>query len=897
MDHKTLRIIFWNAKSISNKIIELEYFLNQNKIDIIFISETWLKQNQNISIQNYTVYRKDRSVIPLANNNRNVGGGVAIAVRNGLSHTLLPDIGTEVIETIGIELYGPNQNVKLIGAYFPGSKLNKPKLEKFKNEIRLLTASRTSYLICGDLNAKHRFWNCFKANQAGRILYDLMNIRNFLIHFPSTHTHYPSQSSRVNPSTIDIVLSNGITIPSNLRVIQDFSSDHLPVEFELEFGSRTHYVVQKRRCYSKANWPTYKKLIENDINLLSVSNILNKTEIDDSLTKIIELIKSAEAIAIPLVNIQLDSPKLTQDILTLISKRNWKRRQWQRIRSPILKNDLNILTKLISFKIKNHKNHVWNTQLSQFQNNSRQLWRATKFLKNRSNRLPPLKDGLGKTLLTDLEKANEIGKTFCKAHHITHQDHSVMQTTVNSSFQNINFFMQENSDSSLPKPKELAYLIRNLKAKKCPGDDQINNILLKQLPKKAIVYLTQIYRACMRLSYFPDRFKHAKVIPIPKPGKDLAISSSYRPISLLSSLSKLLEKIIQKRINNVIHSNNIFLNTQFGFRSGHSTNHQLLRVTKHVREKFQNGLSTGMLTFDVEKAFDGVWHKALLHKMFQLKFPLHLIKMIKSFLFARSFYVSVGNEKSGAFHIVAGVPQGSVLSPILYNIFTSDIKLPPNTCEIALFADDTAFYYSHKNPSKIISHLNNACNYLTDYCSKWKIKLNASKTQATFFTRRKCQRFLPTDQVKILNSSIPWKSELKYLGVSLDKTLTFQQHTKIAAEKALKYMGILYPLLNRKSKLNRFNKITLYKIVIQSILLYACPVWGSCARTHINKLQLVQNKCLKIILNLPYDHPTTDVHRLSNVPLISQQLQKICNNFKDRLCTSDNLLIRQLEML
>ena len=223
-----------------------------------------------------------------------------------------------------------------------------------------------------------------------------------------------------------------------------------------------------------------------------------------------------------------------------------------------------------------------------------------------------------------------------------------------------------------------------------------------------------------------------------------------------------MEKIIQKRINSVIHSNNILLNTQFGFRSGHSTNHQLLRVTKHIKENLKNGKSTGMLTFDVEKAFDGVWHKALLHKMFLLKFPLQLIKIIKSFLFNRSFYVSVGNEKSNSFQIVAGVPQGSVLSPILYNIFTSDLKIPTNTCEVALFADDTAFYYSHKKPAKIISQLNCASKYLAEYCTKWKIKLNAAKTQATFFTRRRCVKMLPTDEVSILNTTIPWKSELKY---------------------------------------------------------------------------------------------------------------------------------------
>lgn len=414
------------------------------------------------------------------------------------------------------------------------------------------------------------------------------------------------------------------------------------------------------------------------------------------------------------------------------------------------------------------------------------------------------------------------------------------------------------------------------------------------MPKKAVVYLNQIFRACFKFCYFPDRFKHAKVIAIPKPGKDLSLPSSYRPISLLSSISKLLEKIIQKRINSFIVSNNILLNTQFGFRSGHSTNHQLLRVSKYIKENLINGKSTGMLTFDVEKAFDGVWHKALLHKMFLLKCPLQLIKIIKSFLSNRSFYVSVGCEKSNPFQIVAGVPQGSVLSPILYNIFTSDLNIPPNTCEVALFADDTAFYFSHRKPEKIISQLNSASKYLAEYCAKWKIKLNASKTQATFFTRRRSQKFLPTDEVNILDTTIPWKSELKYLGLTLDKTLTFKKQTDLAAEKALKYMGMLYPLLNRKSKLNKFNKLLIYKIVFQSILLYGCPVWGSCAQCHLNKLQLVQNKCLKIILNLPYDHSTTDVHERANVPLIRNQILKINEKFNDRLCTSDNMLVRQL---
>lgn len=417
------------------------------------------------------------------------------------------------------------------------------------------------------------------------------------------------------------------------------------------------------------------------------------------------------------------------------------------------------------------------------------------------------------------------------------------------------------------------------------------------MPKKAIIFITYIFRACINLAYFPDRFKHAKVIAIPKPGKDPTSPNSYRPISLLSSLSKLLEKIVQTRIKEFMSLNNILPSVQFGFREGHSTNHQLLRVTNHIRRNCINGKSTGMLTFDVEKAFDGVWHKGLLHKMFKLNFPLYLVKLVKSFLYNRSFLVAINDEKSNIFNIVAGVPQGSVLSPTLYNIYTSDLKIVSSNCEMALFADDTAIYSSAKNPSKILKNLNSASKCLTDYCVKWKIKLNASKTQATFFTKRRSERFLPDDEVSINNSKIPWKNDLKYLGVTLDKKLTFSKHIELSAEKTLKYIGILYPLINRKSKLSRFNKLTLFKTVFQSILLYASPIWGNCAECHLKKLQIVQNKCLKIILNLPYDYPTVEVHKMSKIPFIKDQITKINHQFVNKLQYAENPLIYELEML
>lgn len=280
--------------------------------------------------------------------------------------------------------------------------------------------------------------------------------------------------------------------------------------------------------------------------------------------------------------------------------------------------------------------------------------------------------------------------------------------------------------------------------------------------------------------------------------------------------------------------------------------------------------------------------------MKKFNYPLYLIKFISSYIDRRSFYVSINNTKSKNFHIPAGVPQGSVLSPTLFNIYTSDIELPLNGCELALFADDTAIYVSAKNPKIISQKLTDSANYLVNYCHKWKIKLNSAKTQAAYFTRRRSPRWLPQEMLNINGNTIEWNNEIKYLGIFLDKSLTFKRQTEFAAERALKYIKILYPLINRKSKLKDYNKILLYKTVFQSILLYGCSVWGECAACHITRLQIVQNKCLKIIMKKPRCFSTAELHSISRVPLIKHQIAKINKSFYAKLSSSQNVLIREL---
>lgn len=885
--HKVLKVVSWNAQSILPKLTEFINFLSTYNVAICLISETWLKVEERCSVQNYIVYRKDR---PTVNRNRNNGGGVAIAIRNDISHKQLPGLPLEIVESIGIEVCG----IQMYSVYFPGSKLSPQKFQSFRNDIIKLTSIRGKFLLGGDLNSKHRLWNCVKGNQAGNILFQEMQKRNFVVNFPDSPTYFPPQASRSTPSTIDFFLSNGHFDATDIRTVNELSSDHLPVSLVLELSNPIKANVFMSKCYAKADWDKYKSYLNDRIDLVSVTTQLeSKAGVDASIVALTSLIKEAENASIPVTKNVTRFPCLNASVSRLIALRNFKRRQWQRNRQPTLREEVNSLNRQIKAEVKSQNDEYWNIKLSRMNKQPNQFWKIAKALKNSVDKIPPLKTRTA-LLFTDSLKADEIGSTFCAAHSTTFNEASDegTESAVTMSYNNINFFRPSVKESCLPTPREISRLIRGLKSKKSPGDDGINNVLLKRLPKKAIILTMHIFRACFKLSYFPDVWKCAKVIPIPKPKKDRALACNYRPISLLNSLSKVLEKVILSRLKVHISTNRVIMDEQFGFRANHSTNHQLVRVCKYVKDSLLKKHSTGMITFDIEKAFDSVWHKGLVHKMFLMKFPLYLIKLIQSFLMGRTFFVSVNDHKSKTFRILAGVPQGSVLSPTLYNVFTSDLKITHS--EKAFFADDTCLYLSARSPKKIVKKLNAAGKQLTDFATRWKIKLNESKTNSAYFTRRTATKWLPSEGITIRSSEVEWSNSIKYLGVTLDKTLTFKSNTDLISDKAHKYLGMLYPILNRKSRLSKSNKLLIFRAIIQNILLSACPVWGKCGNHHIEKLQIIQNKCLKIILNLPRCHSTHDLHLRAAIPQISKQISKINLKFKAKLPRSENPLIRNL---
>ncbi|GFT92146.1 probable RNA-directed DNA polymerase from transposon BS [Trichonephila clavipes] len=286
----------------------------------------------------------------------------------------------------------------------------------------------------------------------------------------------------------------------------------------------------------------------------------------------------------------------------------------------------------------------------------------------------------------------------------------------------------------LTSPLEVRGIIKKLPNRKSPGPDQIPNIALKYLPINAITHLTKIYNRCLINCHFPTQWKIANVVMLPKPNQDHKFSQNYRPISLLNTTAKIFERIILNRIKNSLQSHRLYSPEQCGFREGHSTLHQLIRATNIINEGFASKLYTVGVFFDVKRAFDKMWHDGLTYKMIKLKFPAYLIKIIHNYLHNRTFRVRVNNTFSETGFCQSGTPQGSVLSPYLYNIFTYDFP-DHHTVSTCLFADDSAALTQGVNLKYTIKTMQQFLVKLEKWLTDWRIAINVEKTQAIVFRK------------------------------------------------------------------------------------------------------------------------------------------------------------------
>lgn len=875
---QNITILNWNANGIASQKSVFTAFLARYNVDIACLTETHLTEGEPLKISGYRVYRKDRSTGA-------AWGGVSIIIKNQLKHIEADNDYEGNVENIALYLQiNKTMKLKIISAYKQPNK----KLEEA--DIRSLFNENVPTLLAGDLNSKSTFWGCRNTNPNGQKLSDYAVNNSLTIHSPDEPTHYPYRSDH-NPDILDIIVTRNFTTPVHQNVICELNSDHLPVLVTFT-TSLLHKQSYPRLINGVVHWKFFQERIDA-IYVPPSEVLLSDSQIDiavENLTQsICDTVKEA-TLATKRSN-RPNSYLPPHHVLNLIKQKSALRRKWQRSRDPAIKNLVNHLTHRIKWEIEHHRMENYSRHIRSLEPNDPGLWKTTKRITGKQEEIPTIFDQ-GIRYASDEEKctifADYLENTFTPK--ITDARYTDAIAIQNYNERHVPLPTDFTEPTTV---EELETFISSLTIKKAPGHDLIPNVVLKHLTKKVLQSLAIIYNACLRLGYFPRQWKVAHILLFQKPGKDKRSLSSYRPISLLSVLSKLLEKVINNRLVNKIEENNIIPSIQYGFRRNHSTIHQLQRITEIIERGYDRKLYTTVALLDVQQAFDKVWLEGLKYKITKCDIPEYLKSIIFSFLKDRSFAVRINNSLSSTKPIRSGVPQGSVLGPILFNIFVSDIPTPTQS-KIAMFADDIALITQQDEIQEAVRQLQEEVNQISTWLSKWCITINPRKCQTKIFTLRRI-RNPPT--IKIDGEEITWNppdQTVKYLGVNLDTRLTWRQHINIKLNQGYNRLRQLFPIINRKSPLRIDCTILLYKSLLRSLVTYACPVWSTTSKTNKKKLQTFQNKVLRIAVNAPWFIRNEQIHRELNMLTIEEFISKTTKKYLKNIDRCDSARIHEL---
>lgn len=492
--------------------------------------------------------------------------------------------------------------------------------------------------MAGDLNAKNISWHSKTNNRNGINLERIAASENIFIDAPLDCTYRPF-SSRATDDVLDVCCFRNVHYYYEFKVIPELCSDHLPIIVTI--GKMPLDIVHLTP--KKTDWDNYNAILANQ-EFFHSHIMIGKDEIDSAITNFTTGIREAlQASVIP-------QPKLRKyytlpaDIRQSIRHRNKLFCNWKKYGDPTYQRLYISQAKIITKQIRKFRENKWNDFLSGLEITDHSLWDMTRRL-TRKNRNIPAFNINGNHISDDEAKANLLASNYER--QFLPNQHNISQFHIKTNNVMKRLIRQEQDEfyktrqAPLTSKKEVKGHIKNLKNRKAPGIDEIPNIALKHLPENYIKELTRIYNSCLR--------------------------NVYRPISLLSNLGKILERIFDNHLQKFLLDNNIIQDEQFGFRRHHSTAQQLMRVTEDVHRGFELGGKTAILLIDVEKAFDRLWVQGLLLKCIAVSMPRWMMLFINSFLSYRRFQVQINTEISQEKCVRAGVPQGSVLGPVLFN--------------------------------------------------------------------------------------------------------------------------------------------------------------------------------------------------------------------------------------
>ena len=874
-----LKISHININSLPNKVDELSLLLGNDPFDIVAVSETHCDStipDTDVCIDNFTVIRKDRS---------RHGGGVALYIRNSLSFSQI-NYNLNEVEGLWIKIKQKREDPLLLGVIYRPPNSPNDFFETLTEMLHCISENEGEIILVGDFNCDLLPKNL---NPESRNLLSVMdtNLLHQLIDVPT----------RVTPnskSLIDHVYSSNPEEHQLTGVFETHISDHymtFTVYGNTKVETKHLENVIEYRCYRKFSEGNFINMLKN----LPFLDVMEDTNPNNALKTWYDLYMTAVNEHAPLKRKRLRSklcPWVTGDLIDTMNKRDWYFKMSKKASNPQNSHFWLMYKSLrneISTKIKEAKNYYINALLHENGGTPNAMWKTLKLISSSK------KDSQIKLELN--------GEEVCDAEEIAHQFNDYFVNSVDSLFNPINFDFCESSgdiDQSENReavgnvPPDISFdlpvvsdefvinEIHRMPVKKATGPDDVSIKLLKHAcnAPNVIQSLTHILNLSLDQGEFLDNWKIARVQPIYKAGNKLSVEN-YRPVSLLSIPSKLLEKAVNISFQEYLIENKILSDRQFGFRANHSCETASLCMVDQWSQNVDHGYVNGVAFIDMRKAFDAVNHTILLLKLKIVGCTDRSLRWFTSYLKGRSQFVSIKGKRSSTRAIHYGVPQGSVLAPLLFSLFINDLPRSIQNGEMFLFADDATLSVRGRSMNEIQTKLNQALDEVYTWTQKNKLLLNTNKTKVMVVgSRQKLQTLNSTRlQIQIKSTPIERVSRYKCLGIVIDDNLQFTKHVDKVALQMKQKLGILRRL---KGTFNTHYLSLLYWGYILPHALYCCNVWANRSQQNYDVINKLHKRAAYIIAGCSWETPSEQVLTQLNWPTLQKLYSKAmaCMTFK-----------------